>query len=313
MMNNLYLIIGSNQEQINFYLYNILKDIDYLKENKITYDLTTSTLSDILDESSMMSLFSTTKIILGINFTLDKLSKNDIEYLTNYLKSPNKDAYIILIANKIDLRVKESKIFKDNFKVIDTTKTNNQEDTVTYIKDYITNNNHQINSQNLEYLTNKLGTDIYNINNELDKIFTYLGKEKEITKDTIDLLINDKIDDIIYEFTNAILDNDYNKMIKMYQDLTRENIGSDYFIVSIANSFRQSLIIKILTNQYKSREEIAKVIGKKEFYVRKMQERLSNYTETDLTNYLNKLFIIDKNIKTGKSNFDMLELFLINK
>lgn len=312
-MNNLYLIIGSNQEQINFYLYNILKDIDYLKENKITYDLTTSTLSDILDESSMMSLFSTTKIILGINFTLDKLSKNDIEYLTNYLKSPNKDAYIILIANKIDLRVKESKIFKDNFKVIDTTKTNNQEDTVTYIKDYITNNNHQINSQNLEYLTNKLGTDIYNINNELDKIFTYLGKEKEITKDTIDLLINDKIDDIIYEFTNAILDNDYNKMIKMYQDLTRENIGSDYFIVSIANSFRQSLIIKILTNQYKSREEIAKVIGKKEFYVRKMQERLSNYTETDLTNYLNKLFIIDKNIKTGKSNFDMLELFLINK
>lgn len=312
-MNNLYLIIGSNQEQINFYLYNILKDIDYLKENKITYDLTTSTLSDILDESSMMSLFSTTKIILGINFTLDKLSKNDIEYLTNYLKSPNKDAYIILIANKIDLRVKESKIFKDNFKVIDTTKTNNQEDAVTYIKDYITNNNHQINSQNLEYLTNKLGTDIYNINNELDKIFIYLGKEKEITKDTIDLLINDKIDDIIYEFTNAILDNDYNKMIKMYQDLTRENIGTDYFIVSIANSFRQSLIIKILTNQYKSREEIAKVIGKKEFYVRKMQERLSNYTETDLTNYLNKLFIIDKNIKTGKSNFDMLELFLINK
>ena len=312
-MNNLYLIIGSNQEQINFYLYNILKDIDYLKENKITYDLTTSTLSDILDESSMMSLFSTTKIILGINFSLDKLSKNDIEYLTNYLKSPSKDAYIILIANKIDLRVKESKIFKDNFKVIDTTKTNNQEDTITYIKDYITNNNHQINSQNLEYLTNKLGTDIYNINNELDKIFTYLGKEKEITKDTIDLLINDKIDDIIYEFTNAILDNDYNKMIKMYQDLTRENIGSDYFIVSIANSFRQSLIIKILTNQYKSREEIAKVIGKKEFYVRKMQERLSNYTETDLTNYLNKLFIIDKNIKTGKSNFDMLELFLINK
>lgn len=312
-MNNLYLIIGSNQEQINFYLYNILKDIDYLKENKITYDLTTSTLSDILDESSMMSLFSTTKIIIGLNFTLDKLSKNDIEYLTNYLKSPNKDAYIILIANKIDLRVKESKIFKDNFKVIDTTKTNNQEDAVTYIKDYITNNNHQINSQNLEYLTNKLGTDIYNINNELDKIFIYLGKEKEITKDTIDLLINDKIDDIIYEFTNAILDNDYNKMIKMYQDLTRENIGSDYFIVSIANSFRQSLIIKILTNQYKSREEIAKVIGKKEFYIRKMQERLSNYTETDLTNYLNKLFIIDKNIKTGKSNFDMLELFLINK
>lgn len=312
-MNNLYLIIGSNQEQINFYLYNILKDIDYLKENKITYDLTTSTLSDILDESSMMSLFSTTKIILGLNFTLDKLSKNDIEYLTNYLKSPNKDAYIILIANKIDLRVKESKIFKDNFKVIDTTKTNNQEDTITYIKDYITNNNHQINSQNLEYLTNKLGTDIYNINNELDKIFIYLGKEKEITKDTIDLLINDKIDDIIYEFTNAILDNDYNKMIKMYQDLTRENIGSDYFIVSIANSFRQSLIIKILTNQYKSREEIAKVIGKKEFYIRKMQERLSSYTETDLTNYLNKLFIIDKNIKTGKSNFDMLELFLINK
>ena len=44
-----------------------------------------------------------------------------------------------------------------------------------------------------------------------------------------------------------------------------------------------------------------------------MLERLSNYTEKELSNCINNLFIIDKSIKTGKSNIDLLELFLIKE
>lgn len=310
-MNNLNLIIGEDKELVNFYLYEIVKKIDIDDDDKINYDLNISMLSDILDEASMISLFSNKKLIIGNNFSIDKLTDNDLDYLNRYLNNLNKDVYIILIANKIDTRLKKYNLFKENFNVKDVSKVNNKDSIYDYIKNYIHSHNYKIDSMNIDYLQEKLGNDINNINLELDKIFLYLDKDKYIDRETIDLLITDGIDNIIYEFTNATLDKDYDKIVKMYNDFKKENIGLDYLIVSLSNSYRQALIIKILHNQGKSNLEISKIINKKEFYVKKMLERLYKYTESELANYLDNLFIIDKSIKTGKSNFDILELFLI--
>lgn len=310
-MNNLNLIIGEDKELVNFYLYEIVKKIDIDDDDKINYDLNISMLSDILDEASMISLFSNKKLIIGNNFSIDKLTDNDLDYLNRYLNNLNKDVYIILIANKIDTRLKKYNLFKENFNVKDVSKVNNKDSIYDYIKNYIHSHNYKIDSMNIDYLQEKLGNDINNINLELDKIFLYLDEDKYIDRETIDLLITDGIDNIIYEFTNATLDKDYDKIVKMYNDFKKENIGLDYLIVSLSNSYRQALIIKILHNQGKSNLEISKTINKKEFYVKKMLERLYKYTESELANYLDNLFIIDKSIKTGKSNFDILELFLI--
>lgn len=312
-MDNLYLIIGENKEQIDFYLKEILNKIDFSEDNKITYDLNESTISDILDEASMISLFAQTKVIIGSNFDITKMDDLSLEYLTKYVNSPSKDAYIILIAKSIDARKASYKIFKNNFKIIDTSKTNNKEDIFTYVKKKIKDNKYDMNDSTIEYLLSKTNNNISDIDNELNKLFIYKEDNKTITISDIDTLVPDSIDNIIYEFTNAILENDYDTIVKMYNNFKIENISFDYLISSIANSFRQALTIKILNNDKESISSIAKTIGKKEFYVKKMLERIYNYTEEDLTKYINKLALIDRNYKSGKSNIDELELFLLNK
>lgn len=312
MMNNLYLIIGEDKKQIDFYLSQILNNITYEEENKITYNLSETSLGSILDEASMMSLFSNVKVIIGNNLELSKISENDYEYLTKYMANPNHDAYIILIAPKIDARLKNYKLFKDNFKIIDTTKNNNHDELLVYIQNKIKDNNYKIDKINIDYFLNKVGDDINNIDSELTKLFIYKEEDKTITKADIDLLITDNIDNVIYEFTNAVLENEIDTIAKMYNNFKIENISQDYLIVSLSNVFRQALIIKILSNEGKSNLEISKIIGKKEFYVKKMIERLYNYSENDLCNYINRLAEIDNNYKSGKSNIDELELFLIN-
>lgn len=311
-MNNLYLIIGEDKKQIDFYLSQILNNITYEEENKITYNLSETSLGSILDEASMMSLFSNVKVIIGNNLELSKISENDYEYLTKYMANPNHDAYIILIAPKIDARLKNYKLFKNNFKIIDTTKNNNHDELLVYIQNKIKNNNYKIDKINIDYFLNKVGDDINNIDSELTKLFIYKEEDKTITKADIDLLITDNIDNVIYEFTNAVLENDLDTITKMYNNFKIENISQDYLIVSLSNVFRQALIIKILSNEGKSNLDISKIIGKKEFYIKKMLERLYNYSEKDLCNYINRLAEIDNNYKSGKSNIDELELFLIN-
>ncbi len=314
MKNNLYLIIGEDNELVNFYLTSILENTLFNEEEKIEYDMTVSSISDILDEASMISLFSSKKIIIGREFDTKKMNDNDLDYLKRYINNINKEVYIVLIAKKIDARSKEYKIFKDSFKVIETDKNNDSDkDILKYIDSYILDKGYRIDRYNLEYLLSKLGNNIVNIKIELDKIFLYLDDDKEINREVIDLLISDNIDNIIYEFTNAVLDKDYDTVMKMYSEFKIENIGYDYLLVSLDNVFRQALIIKMLYNQGSSNSDIAKVIGKKEFYVKKMLERLYNYKEDELARMIDRLAIIDRDYKTGKSNIDMLELFLIGK
>ena len=49
MKNNLYLIVGEDQELVNFYLNKIMNEIGLDEDKKINYDMNTSSISDILD------------------------------------------------------------------------------------------------------------------------------------------------------------------------------------------------------------------------------------------------------------------------
>ena len=311
-MNNLNLIIGEDSNLINFYLTEILNKIDYTAENKIIYDMSESSLSDILDEASMMSLFSNIKVIIGNNFDISKINDTDSDYLSKYLNNINKDVYIILIASKVDARVKTYKLFKDKFNIIDISKNDNSNQIYDYVFNKVKEKKYKMDKYNIEYFIDRVGNDINNITLELDKLFIYKEEDKVINKDDINLLIMDNIDSVIYEFTNAVLEKDIQKVSSMYANFKKENISPDYIITSLANVFRQSLIIKMLYNEGKSNYDIAREIGKKEFYVKKMLERLFIYTEDDLSNLIIKLGKIDYDYKSGKSNSDMLEIFLLD-
>ena len=312
MKDNLFMIIGDDDKLIQFSLFEILNKIEYDDNNKIIYDMNVNNFMDVIEEASMVSLFSPVKIIVVNNFSLDKINDNEIEYLERYIDSNNKDVYIILISEKVDARKKSYKLFKDNFKIIDVLKIDNN-NILEYIVNKVKDNKFKMNMMDIEYFLSKVGNDINNINNELDKLFIYKEDSKVINKDDIDMLIFDNIDNVIYEFTNAILDEEYDRVKLMYDKFMLDNVSLDYLISTVGGCFRNSLIIKLLYNKNMSYFDIGKIIGKKEYYVKKMLDRLYRYSVNDLGKYINKLAIIDREFKSGKDSIGKFELFLFNK
>ena len=312
MKNNLFLLIGENQQKLDFTMFNILDNIKYDDNNKIIYDMNVNTFMDVLEEASMVSMFSSVKVIIVNNFLIEKMNEYEIEYLEKFIMSNNNDVYIILISGKVDTRKKNYKLFKDKFDVVNVDQFENNS-VFDYILNRIKNNGYKIDNINIEYLLSKVGEDINNINNELDKLFAYKIDTKYINREDIDLLILDNIDNVIYEFTNAILDNDITKIKRMYDKFMLDNVSLDYLISSIGGSFRTSLIVKLLSNKNMSYYEIGKLLGKKEFFVKKTLERLYGYTIDDLKDYINKLSKMDRDLKSGKDNVGRFELFLFVK
>ncbi len=306
---NVYLITGSNDSVISNTVSDILKQVNCDDNNKIIYNLKENTISDVIEEANTVSLFRSNKVILVYSSSIDKL---DDEELIMYLNNYNKDVYLIFIVEKSDARKKIVKLINEKGISIDSDnvdKSYNKNYVVSYLKD----NGYKMNSNVIECFLSRVSDNIDDIRNELDKLFIYKLDDKNISLDDVKLITYDNTDNIIYEFTNALLEKDENKAISMYHSFIDSNMAIDYILASIYNSYRTLYQIKEL-NKNNSIRDISKTIGKKEYYVEKMLYRSMNYNDSELLDIIHTLAMIDKNYKSGLCNPVMeVELFILGK
>lgn len=306
---NVYLITGSNDSVINNTVSDILKQVNCDDNNKIIYNLKENTISDVIEEANTVSLFRSNKVILVYSSGIDKL---DDEELIMYLNNYNKDVYLIFIVEKSDARKKIVKLINEKGISIDSDnvdKSYNKNYVVSYLKD----NGYKMNSNVIECFLSRVSDNINDIRNELDKLFIYKLDDKNISLDDVKLITYDNTDNIIYEFTNALLEKDENKAISMYHSFIDSNMAIDYILASIYNSYKTLYQIKEL-NKNNSIRDISKTIGKKEYYVEKMLYRSMNYNDSELLDIIHTLAMIDKNYKSGLCNPVMeVELFILGK
>jgi len=306
---NVYLIAGSNDSVISNTVSDILKQVNCDDNNKIIYNLKENTISDVIEEANTVSLFRSNKVILIYSSSIDKL---DDEELIMYLNNYNKDVYLIFIVEKSDARKKIVKLINEQGISIDSDnvdKSYNKNYVVSYLKD----NGYKMNSNVIECFLSRVSDNIDDIRNELDKLFIYKLDDKNISLDDVKLITYDNTDNIIYEFTNALLEKDENKAISMYHSFIDSNMAIDYIMASIYNSYRTLYQIKEL-NKNNSIRDISKTIGKKEYYVEKMLYRSMNYNDNELLDIIHTLAMIDKNYKLGLCNPVMeVELFILGK
>lgn len=306
---NVYLITGSNDSVINNTVSDILKQVNCDDNNKIIYNLKENTISDVIEEANTVSLFRSNKVILVYSSSIDKL---DDEELIMYLNNYNKDVYLIFIVEKSDARKKIVKLINEKGISIDSDnvdKSYNKNYVVSYLKD----NGYKMNSNVIECFLSRVSDNINDIRNELDKLFIYKLDDKNISLNDVKLITYDNTDNIIYEFTNALLEKDENKAISMYHSFIDSNMAIDYILASIYNSYKTLYQIKEL-NKNNSIRDISKTIGKKEYYVEKMLYRSMNYNDNELLDIIHTLAMIDKNYKSGLCNPVMeVELFILGK
>ena len=308
-MQNIYLLIGNDSNIIENTIKEILSKVEYNTNNKVIYNLKDNSILDIINEANTLSLLPSRKVILVYNS--DSIFQSQDEDLIKYLNNYNKDVYIIFITEKSDSRKKIYKEFEKNGKIINIT-SDNDNYPIEFIKKYLSDNKYKMDSNLIDYLLSRTKNNIDNIKNELDKLFLYKIDDKIITKDDIDELTYNNEDNIMYEFTNAILEKNNNKAISMYHSFIEDNTSIDYLLVSIYNSYKTLYQVKVL-NKDKSISDIAKIIGKKEYFVKKTLERSMDYTERELEDIIKHLSSIDKNYKKGLINpVHTLELTIID-
>ena len=294
---NFYLLYSGDKSLLSNEVNKLKKNLN-ITSDSIYYDI--ENVSDIVVEASTIGMFDPYKFIVidSGSYFLQK-SEFDISLLEEYFNNYNTNSYLIFILNSgsVDSKKKLYKLINDNGTINKLSVTEEYLD--TFVRNYIKDNGFTMSDMDIKFFLGRCNKDIDNIKNELDKLMLYKLEENVIDKDDIILLVDEDIDDTVFELVNFI------------------NNGMDVsqIIAIIASQIRLLFQVKRLYNSGKSNEEIAKILEFKSPYrVKYLLNDCYYYSEDDLINYLSKLADIDKNIKSGNGDGKfLLELFIAKK
>lgn len=314
-MKNFYLLYSNDGAILNKEINDLEKKLDISDNDIIYYNI--DDIDGIINEASTIGMFSLNKFII-INmdsYFKDKKDIPNINLLENYFDSYNSNSYLVFVCNSdsIDSRKKIVNLIK-KYGIVKKLEVNDN-----YLNDYVNNylkdNGYKINNGDVVYFINRVGNNINNVTNELDKLMLYKINDKIINRNDIDLLTVENIDDSIYDLVNCILKNDNEKAIKLYNNFINNGMDVNQIVAIIAAQIRLLYQVKRLYNSGKSNDEIAKILEFKSVYrVKYLLSDSYYYSESDLVKYLSKLADIDNAIKTSNGDGNILmQLFIVKK
>lgn len=311
-MNNNYLIYGVDKYLIDKEIDKIIKKNKIDNNSIIRYSLNEDSIDNILEDVNTFNLFSDTKLII-VNDANIFTSSNDIltDKIINYLNNYNDKSYLVftLLSDKIDNRKKITKVMSDKGNVIDL---NKKDVDTNYIISYLKENGYQINMSDARMILNKVGNNLFSINNELDKLMLFKLEDKVIDKNSIDLLINENIDSSLFALVDSITNKDKNKMLKLYHECLLES-DPIMIINMLANKYILLYQVKRLISDGYSDDKIAKELEVHPYPVKLARNMCYSYSVKEILDIILKLANLDKDIKLGNVNGEVgLEFLLLS-
>lgn len=311
-MNNNYLIYGVDKYLIDKEIDKIIKKNKIDNNSIIRYSLNEDSIDNILEDANTFNLFSDTKLII-VNDANIFTSSNDIltDKIINYLNNYNDKSYLVftLLSDKIDNRKKITKAMSDKGNVINL---NKKDVDTNYIISYLKENGYQINMSDARMILNKVGNNLFSINNELDKLMLFKLEDKVIDKNSIDLLINENIDSSLFALVDSITNKDKDKMLKLYHECLLES-DPIMIINMLANKYILLYQVKRLISDGYSDDKIAKELEVHPYPVKLARNMCYSYSVKEILDIILKLANLDKDIKLGNVNGEVgLEFLLLS-
>lgn len=322
------LIYGEEDYLIDDFLRRIKKSylspgLESLNYNE--FSLENFTFEGVYNACETLPFMAEKKLVLINNADLfksanqmDKKKKESVENLRDYIGKISPDN-VLIIVEKLDSIRKNNGLYKDinKFGQVYEMEKLNMGEFKSWIKNYLSKYDLTINNTDLHYLVektsyldNQLEKNLYDIENELDKIVSYLGQGGNVDKSIIDSVIVESLELNIFKLLDSISKRKAREAIDIYTEIYLGGKAPLFILHMISRQLRNILNIKLLKLKGYSDNAARKKLGLSYFEYNKLLKEVSKFQVEQLENYIGLALEADRNIKTGKYK-DRLALELL--
>jgi DNA polymerase III subunit delta len=262
-------------------------------------------LAQLLSMASSFPFGSDKKLILFKEF--DKVK--DIKSLTDYVQNPPLYTTIVFIYNG-ELQFTDKEPYKSLIKqkFIFEAKELKGDNLIDWLIDVARKNGRQLSPDNARLLTEISGGNRSLLEDQLEKIFIYLGAEKVIDYETIEALSASLKENNIFELQDAIGRKDKAKSVKILYNLLDKGTEPTFIIAMLTKYFTGLSRVNEMKGKIPD-DVAARIVGTHPYYYKNYKSAKEKFSDRDLFRSVNALLNADILLKS--TSFDPKSLFTV--
>lgn len=226
------------------------------------------------------------------------LFKSQSELSTTLSTMPD-STIVVFVETAVDKRNKLFKLVKDRGTISEMNGLD-ERNLKLFAASIVQQAGKKIAESTIAYLLDKTGSDMENIQNEIEKIIGYTMNRDVVVTEDIDAVVTTQITGKIFQMIDAIGSKQQHKALSLYYDLlsVREKPLSILFLIT--RHFNILLQIKDLTAKGHAGKEIASKVGVPPFAVGKYTAQARNFTSIRLGQALEFATDVEEQVKSGR-------------
>lgn len=265
-------------------------------------------VKEVIDLSETMPFFGERRLIVIEN---SGFFKNASPELAEYMKDIPETTNFIFVESEIDKRGKLYKAVKDRGRVVELSKQD-EHTLLRWILGNIKKEGKKTTESTVRYLLSKCGTDMENLQKEMEKLFCYTLEKDVIEIADIEEICTTQITNQIFEMVSAVAEKKQKKALDLYYDLLALKEPPMRILYLLSRQFRLLMEVKGLAENGYGKKDIAATAGLHPYVAGKYIEQAKAFRMKELRGILEESVEIEERVKTGLLG-DVLgvELFIV--
>ena len=251
---------------------------------------------ELIDLSETLPFFKEKRMILVENSGFFKNSCDDLaEYMSQVLVS----TCFVFVEEEVD---KRSKLFKAASRAGSAVEfeTPKEDMPVRWILGRIQREGKKITQSVMQLFLSKTGSDMENIDKELEKLICYTLDKTEIAAADVEAICTGQTENKIFEMIDAISAKNQKKALDLYYDLLALKEAPMRILFLIARQFQNLLLIKSMSAKGYPAVSIAKTAGMPSFAVQKNLRQAGAFKINQLKEAIEDCGQAEEDVKTGR-------------
>lgn len=218
---------------------------------------------------------------------------------------------MIFIEEEVDKRSRMYKAVKKSGRIVEFAKQDSDM-LIRWIFGILNKEQKKITRNDMELFLTKTGTDMGNIEKELEKLLCYVLERDVITRADIEAVCTSQVSNHIFDMLRAVTEKKQQRALDLYYDLLALKEPPMRILYLLARQFNQMLQVKELEKEGYDQSAISKRLGIQPFVVKNYQKILGRYSLEQLKSAVEKCTKTEEQVKTGYLNDALsVELLLV--
>lgn len=265
-------------------------------------------IKQLIDLAETLPFFSDRRMILVED---SGFFKNSNEELAEYLGQIPSTTCMVFVESEVDKRSKSFKAAAKAGRAVEFV-TPDEKMLTRWLMGRIQKENKKINQSVLAYFMDITGSDMENMDRELEKLLCYTLERPEITMQDLNDICVGQTENQIFDMINAIAAGNQKQALTLYYDLLELKEASMRILYLLTRQFQSLLLVKSMAAKGYPAATIAKTDGSPVFAVNKKLGQAKGFTIEELKEAIAACAQAEEDVKQGRLNDQMaVELLIV--